>query len=41
MFDIIYITWFSQIMSAFVSPKFWYTYLLVRMQLNRYMLYDI
>ncbi|ORZ00490.1 hypothetical protein BCR43DRAFT_485306 [Syncephalastrum racemosum] len=29
MFDIIYITWFSQIMSAFVSPKFWYTYLLI------------
>ncbi|KAI9484832.1 hypothetical protein BDB00DRAFT_853144 [Zychaea mexicana] len=29
MFDIIYVTWFTQIMVAFVSTKFWYTFLVI------------
>ncbi|KAI9312813.1 hypothetical protein BX666DRAFT_2030695 [Dichotomocladium elegans] len=29
MFDIIYVTWFTQVMVAFVSSKFWYTYLVI------------
>ncbi|KAI8147110.1 hypothetical protein BJV82DRAFT_376812 [Fennellomyces sp. T-0311] len=29
MFDIIYVTWFTQMMAAFVSTKFWYTFLVI------------
>ncbi|KAG2217246.1 hypothetical protein INT45_012194 [Circinella minor] len=29
MFDIIYVTWFTQLMVAFVSTKFWYTFLVI------------
>ncbi|KAF7724527.1 hypothetical protein EC973_000904 [Apophysomyces ossiformis] len=29
MFDIIYITWFTHITTAFISNKFWYTYLVI------------
>lgn len=29
MFDIIYVTWFVDITTAFISSKFWYTYLVV------------
>ncbi|KAI8344542.1 hypothetical protein BC941DRAFT_408895 [Chlamydoabsidia padenii] len=29
MFDIIYITWFVDITTAFISSKFWYTYLVI------------
>ncbi|KAI8098655.1 uncharacterized protein BX664DRAFT_319280 [Halteromyces radiatus] len=29
MFDIIYITWFVHISTAFISNKFWYTYLVI------------
>ncbi|KAI7883807.1 DUF788-domain-containing protein [Lichtheimia hyalospora FSU 10163] len=29
MFDIIYVTWFTQVMVAFVSSKFWYTFLVI------------
>ncbi|KAI9278301.1 hypothetical protein BDA99DRAFT_491777 [Phascolomyces articulosus] len=29
MFDIIYVTWFTQVMVALVSYKFWYTFLVI------------
>ncbi|CAO3649437.1 unnamed protein product [Cunninghamella echinulata] len=29
MFDIIYITWFVSITTAFISDKFWFTYLAI------------
>ncbi|SAM03259.1 hypothetical protein [Absidia glauca] len=29
MFDIIYVTWFVDITTAFISSKFWYTYLVI------------
>ncbi|CAO3590768.1 unnamed protein product [Absidia cylindrospora] len=29
MFDIIYVTWFVDITTAFISNKFWYTYLVI------------